>query len=103
MRFTLVQQLRVGLHAALAALVDVDERHTPAVPVDHMTIDGVVAKIRFAADEPAERRGIPLEDPIPPAEPSQFVCRLRPQPVRVAAPFVNPALDDRCDEGHGGA
>ena len=82
----LVEQLRVGLHDAVAALVEVNERGAAAVAVEHVTIDGVVAEIGLAADEPAERRRIPLEHSIPLAEPWQIVGRPRPQPVRIARP-----------------
>ena len=96
-----MQQLCVRLYDALAALVDVDERRATAVAVEHMAIDGVEAEIRLAADEPAERRRLPLEHAIPLAEPRQIVGRSSPQGVGIAAPFVDPALNDRCDDAHG--
>src|SRR5262249_28916240 len=68
--------------------------------VDHVPVDGVVPEVRLRAHEPAKRGWIPLEHAIPLAEPRQFVRRTRPQRVRVAAPVVEPALDDGCDETH---
>jgi hypothetical protein len=96
----LVQQLRVRLHYALAALVDVDERRMSAPSIEDVTIDCVVAKIRLRANEPAERRRIPLEHAVPLPEPRQFVCRPLPERVGIATAVVYPALNNRRDETH---
>ena len=44
----LVEQLRVGVDRALAALVEVDERRVPAAAVRDVMIERVVGEVGFA-------------------------------------------------------
>ena len=97
----LVQQLRVGEEAALAALVEVDQRRVAAPSARDVTIERVVREVRLAADEPAERRAGPLEHAVPRPEPRQLARGAFPERVRIGARVFNPLLHDWCHDGQG--
>ena len=99
MRFTSKQELRVGVDRPLAAFVEVDEGRVAAAAVRDVVVEGVAGEVGLGADEPAERRRRPLEDAVPGPEPRQLARGALPEPLRVAAPVLDPAIDDRRDQG----
>jgi hypothetical protein len=96
----LVTQLRVGEHVPFSALVQVNERGTPAVTRLDVPIDRVVREVGLCTDEPPEGRRRPVEYLVPCPKPRKRAGRFRPERLGLSPRILNPAIDDRIDECH---
>ena len=96
----LLEQLRVGEHGAVAALVLVHECRVPAPAGLDVPVEAVVGEVRAPADEPAESRRFPLEGALPGREPGQLAGGASPEALGVGRSLPPHRGDLRADHLH---
>src|SRR5208337_1032730 len=87
-----VEQMRVGINAALATFVDVNQRRVSAPPAFNVMIERVVGQVSLCAYIPLEGRSIPFQHLVPLAEPRQLVRRPSPKTFGILLSFFDPLL-----------
>ena len=95
------QQLRVGVDALCAVLVQADQRGPAAVAVGDLRVEAGVGEVGLAADEPAEGGnllGRPLENLVPLAEPGDAGGGLGPEGVGFVERSPLNLADDGADQ-----
>src|SRR5271157_3597717 len=90
--------MSVGIDAALATFVDVNQRRVSSPAAFYVIIERVVGQVGLRADVPLERRRIPLQHLVPLTEPRQLVRRTSPKTVRILLTFFDPLLRHRTDQ-----
>ena len=93
-----VEQMRVGVDAAFAALVEVDQGGVSAPAALYVVVERVVGQVGLCADKPLEGGRSPFQHPVPLAEPGQLVCCASPKAFRILLAFLDPLLNHRGDQ-----
>src|SRR5271157_1232524 len=90
--------MSVGIDAALATFVDVNQRRVSSPAAFNVIIQRVVSQVGLRADVPFEGGRIPLQHLVPLTEPRQLVRRPSPKTFRILLSLFDPLLHHRTNQ-----